>query len=164
MPRSETQRTSSMSPTDHLTAPQHPLKANIRRRVRTRQACESCRRRRRKCDGELPCSQCEGYSYACQYDGRHPDESLIDQNSGCGNDHDDSNDPSHVRDALSGPAPTHEERPSQSTSRLTTTQPGNRPHQGDELVMNIFLCPAQLSTRRREDTRMPTVAFFSQGE
>ena len=132
MPRSETQRTSSITSTNHQTAPQHPLKANIRRRVRTRQACESCRRRRRKCDGGLPCSQCEGYSYACQYDGRHPNESLIDQNPGGGNDHDDSNDYSHVPDASSSLEPARDERPRQSTSRLTTTQRDNRLHQGED--------------------------------
>ena len=46
----------------------------IKRRVRTRQACESCRRRRRKCNGRLPCAQCIGYSYPCQYLAGAPDK------------------------------------------------------------------------------------------
>ncbi|KAJ5744376.1 C6 transcription factor [Penicillium manginii] len=37
-------------------------------RQRSRQACLPCRRRKRKCDGKLPCNICEGYEYVCQYD------------------------------------------------------------------------------------------------
>lgn len=45
----------------------------IKRRVRTRHACESCRRRRRKCNGRFPCAHCIGYSYRCEYVGGQPD-------------------------------------------------------------------------------------------
>lgn len=41
--------------------------AGIKRRVRARQACEACRRRRRKCDGKHPCAQCTRYDYLCEY-------------------------------------------------------------------------------------------------
>lgn len=48
--------------------------SDSRRRVRTRHACESCRRRRRKCDGKLPCGQCERHSYPCDYAGPSLDQ------------------------------------------------------------------------------------------
>ncbi|OQE24313.1 hypothetical protein PENSTE_c007G07988 [Penicillium steckii] len=37
-------------------------------RQRSRQACLPCRRRKRKCDGQLPCNICKGYDYECEYD------------------------------------------------------------------------------------------------
>ncbi|CAI7660561.1 unnamed protein product [Penicillium pancosmium] len=37
-------------------------------RQRSRQACLPCRRRKRKCDGKLPCNVCQGYDYECEYD------------------------------------------------------------------------------------------------
>ncbi|KAJ5706927.1 hypothetical protein N7488_006728 [Penicillium malachiteum] len=37
-------------------------------RQRSRQACLPCRRRKRKCDGKLPCNVCQGYGYDCAYD------------------------------------------------------------------------------------------------
>lgn len=37
-------------------------------RQRSRQACLPCRRRKRKCDGKLPCNICQGYDYECEYD------------------------------------------------------------------------------------------------
>ena len=46
----------------------------IKRRVRTRQACKPCQRRRRKCNGRFPCAQCIGYSYRCEYAGGPPEE------------------------------------------------------------------------------------------
>ncbi|GFF50208.1 putative C6 transcription factor [Aspergillus udagawae] len=36
-------------------------------RQRSRQACVPCRRRKRKCDGNFPCSTCTGYGYDCQF-------------------------------------------------------------------------------------------------
>ncbi|EAW15351.1 putative C6 transcription factor [Aspergillus clavatus NRRL 1] len=36
-------------------------------RQRSRQACGPCRQRKRKCDGQFPCSTCTGYGYDCQY-------------------------------------------------------------------------------------------------
>lgn len=36
-------------------------------RQRSRQACLPCRRRKRKCDGKLPCNICKGYDYECEY-------------------------------------------------------------------------------------------------
>ena len=36
-------------------------------RQRSRQACLPCRRRKRKCDGQMPCNVCEGYGYECEY-------------------------------------------------------------------------------------------------
>ncbi|PYI05186.1 hypothetical protein BO78DRAFT_295863, partial [Aspergillus sclerotiicarbonarius CBS 121057] len=37
-------------------------------RLRPRRACDECRRRKRKCDGESPCSTCIHYEYTCQYE------------------------------------------------------------------------------------------------
>lgn len=36
-------------------------------RQRSKQACLPCRRRKRKCDGNLPCSICKGYGYECEF-------------------------------------------------------------------------------------------------
>ncbi|KAJ5125431.1 C6 transcription factor [Penicillium atrosanguineum] len=36
-------------------------------RQRSKQACLPCRRRKRKCDGNLPCSICQGYGYECEF-------------------------------------------------------------------------------------------------
>ncbi|KAJ6014452.1 hypothetical protein N7540_009043 [Penicillium herquei] len=37
-------------------------------RLRPRRACDECRKRKRKCDGELPCTTCTHYEYTCQYE------------------------------------------------------------------------------------------------
>jgi hypothetical protein len=39
------------------------------KRVRARKACLPCSTRKRKCDGEEPCSACRGYGYVCSYSG-----------------------------------------------------------------------------------------------
>lgn len=36
-------------------------------RMRTKNACEPCRQRKRKCDGKEPCSSCSRYIYECYY-------------------------------------------------------------------------------------------------
>jgi Fungal Zn(2)-Cys(6) binuclear cluster domain/Fungal specific transcription factor domain len=36
-------------------------------RMRIRQACEPCRKRKRKCNGLSPCNQCTEYEYRCRY-------------------------------------------------------------------------------------------------
>ncbi|KAJ6126786.1 C6 transcription factor [Penicillium sp. IBT 18751x] len=36
-------------------------------RQRSKQACLPCRRRKRKCDGNLPCNICKGYGYDCEF-------------------------------------------------------------------------------------------------
>lgn len=38
-----------------------------RKRIRARNACDSCRKRKRKCDGCSPCSECVGYEYDCSF-------------------------------------------------------------------------------------------------
>ncbi|KAJ8059058.1 hypothetical protein OCU04_012035 [Sclerotinia nivalis] len=38
-----------------------------RKRVRARNACDSCRKRKRKCNGAAPCSECVGYEYPCSF-------------------------------------------------------------------------------------------------
>lgn len=38
---------------------------SIRQRVRT--ACQPCRRRKRRCDGQLPCQSCTQFNYECSY-------------------------------------------------------------------------------------------------
>ncbi|KAJ5588341.1 hypothetical protein N7537_011019 [Penicillium hordei] len=37
-------------------------------RLRPRRACDECRKRKRKCDGGLPCSTCVRYEYSCRYE------------------------------------------------------------------------------------------------
>ncbi|CEJ94773.1 hypothetical protein VHEMI10285 [[Torrubiella] hemipterigena] len=37
------------------------------KRKRVYAACNECRRRRRKCDGNEPCASCDGYGYSCTY-------------------------------------------------------------------------------------------------
>lgn len=41
-------------------------------RQRAKRACLSCRRRKRKCDGLLPCGHCTEFEYHCDYDGFSP--------------------------------------------------------------------------------------------
>lgn len=36
-------------------------------RQRSKQACQPCRQRKRKCDGKFPCNICKGYGYDCEY-------------------------------------------------------------------------------------------------
>ncbi|KAE8353782.1 hypothetical protein BDV28DRAFT_164678 [Aspergillus coremiiformis] len=38
------------------------------RRRRTRLACETCKIRKRKCDGQMPCESCRRYDYRCCYE------------------------------------------------------------------------------------------------
>lgn len=38
---------------------------NTYRRIRSLRACGECRRRKRKCDGRMPCSSCAGHGYRC---------------------------------------------------------------------------------------------------
>ncbi|KAK5024694.1 hypothetical protein LTS07_008540 [Exophiala sideris] len=37
-------------------------------RQRARRACVACRRRKRKCDGQVPCRNCSDYEYRCVYE------------------------------------------------------------------------------------------------
>lgn len=39
----------------------------LTRRRRSRKACRPCHQRKRKCDGELPCTTCTTYEYNCSY-------------------------------------------------------------------------------------------------
>lgn len=39
-----------------------------RKRVRVNKACEACKRRKVKCDGNAPCSRCEKHNVECNYD------------------------------------------------------------------------------------------------
>ncbi|KAF2165394.1 hypothetical protein M409DRAFT_24244 [Zasmidium cellare ATCC 36951] len=49
-----------------------PSPMPIRRlpRTRIRQACQACRRRRRKCDGLWPCRLCKAHGYTCVFEPR----------------------------------------------------------------------------------------------
>lgn len=40
----------------------------FRKRVRSKIACEPCRKRKRKCNGNQPCAECIGYTYDCIYE------------------------------------------------------------------------------------------------
>ncbi|KAJ6784082.1 hypothetical protein PWT90_07135 [Aphanocladium album] len=46
----------------------HRPQPNAEHRRRVYAACSECRRRRRKCDGNRPCAQCQAYGYGCAYD------------------------------------------------------------------------------------------------
>ncbi len=46
---------------------QADLTTPVRVRVRARHACESCRKRKRKCNGMEPCGECVGYGYECSF-------------------------------------------------------------------------------------------------
>lgn len=39
--------------------------APVRMRIRSRHACDSCRKRNRRCSGMQPCAECTGYGYEC---------------------------------------------------------------------------------------------------
>ncbi|RFU23848.1 hypothetical protein B7463_g12487, partial [Scytalidium lignicola] len=56
-----------------------PVRSNTsgKNRLRTRQACETCRKRKRKCNGLYPCDQCAGYEYRCQYALQNLETALI---------------------------------------------------------------------------------------
>ncbi|KAH8803012.1 fungal-specific transcription factor domain-containing protein [Xylogone sp. PMI_703] len=54
--------------TNTLLQEDHPAK----KRQRTRQACDECRREKTKCDGNQPCAHCLGYGYHCSYDHLSP--------------------------------------------------------------------------------------------
>ena len=40
---------------------------SLRVRVRSRRACDSCRKRKKKCNGSQPCEECIGYGYECSF-------------------------------------------------------------------------------------------------
>lgn len=64
MPR---EKASSQSPTKHQIALQlQPNKEMVKRRRVTR-ACDECRKKKVKCDGQQPCIHCTVYSYNCTY-------------------------------------------------------------------------------------------------
>ncbi|KFA55571.1 hypothetical protein S40293_09927 [Stachybotrys chartarum IBT 40293] len=45
----------------------NPQSTNGQNRLRAYAACIECRRRKRKCDGQEPCSSCQRYGYNCAY-------------------------------------------------------------------------------------------------
>jgi hypothetical protein len=44
----------------------------LRVRVRSKRACHSCRKRKRKCNGSQPCAECLGYGYECSFEAHSP--------------------------------------------------------------------------------------------
>lgn len=53
---------------DHLHPPDIMVTTGIQTpRQRLRMACEPCRERKRKCDGNRPCDHCRGYGFDCLY-------------------------------------------------------------------------------------------------
>lgn len=56
---------------DFHTLPTQPQSVTVTsRRRRTRQACEACKLRKRKCDGQQPCNSCIQYEYECSFTAR----------------------------------------------------------------------------------------------
>lgn len=51
------------------------------KRQRAKQACEPCRLRKRRCDGNLPCNMCTQFEYKCYFE-KHPRKrsKLVEQN------------------------------------------------------------------------------------
>jgi hypothetical protein len=51
------------------------------KRQRAKQACEPCRLRKRRCDGNMPCNMCTQFEYKCYYE-KHPRKrsKLVEQN------------------------------------------------------------------------------------
>ncbi|CCH41093.1 putative transcriptional activator [Wickerhamomyces ciferrii] len=45
-----------------------PSKATLQKRKRVTRACDECRKKKVKCDGQQPCIHCTVYSYDCTYD------------------------------------------------------------------------------------------------
>ncbi|EME43821.1 hypothetical protein DOTSEDRAFT_71601 [Dothistroma septosporum NZE10] len=45
--------------------------SNQQKRQRAKQACEPCRLRKRRCDGNLPCNMCTQFEYKCYFE-KHP--------------------------------------------------------------------------------------------
>src|SRR5271163_3507234 len=59
-----------------------PVPASGKRRLRTKRACEPCRKRKRKCDGHHPCNQCLEYEYSCSFSGMNDEETRgVSQNA-----------------------------------------------------------------------------------
>ncbi|KAE8376782.1 hypothetical protein BDV26DRAFT_264982 [Aspergillus bertholletiae] len=54
-----------MGDLEHSSPPEHPGPSRKRRRAKI--ACESCRTRKRKCDGQEPCGTCVQLEYDCHY-------------------------------------------------------------------------------------------------
>ncbi|TKA82870.1 hypothetical protein B0A55_00971 [Friedmanniomyces simplex] len=52
------------------------------KRQRAKQACEPCRLRKRRCDGNAPCNMCEQFEYKCYFE-KHPRKrsKLVEQNA-----------------------------------------------------------------------------------
>ncbi|CZT41923.1 related to Pdr3p [Rhynchosporium secalis] len=55
------------SPEDHPTHASADGDTNIRRQ-RIKQACEPCKKRKRRCNGDQPCSTCIKYEYKCYFE------------------------------------------------------------------------------------------------
>ncbi|KAF1829927.1 hypothetical protein BDW02DRAFT_573504 [Decorospora gaudefroyi] len=104
-------------------------------RQRTAQACESCKRRKQKCNGLRPCNTCDKRKFTCIYSDRDPDspsesqpcskrravESSGDCNSTLTNDDSTSNTPSNGRTQQS-PISLHRRSSSANRQPILTTR------------------------------------------
>lgn len=72
------------------------------KRQRAKQACEPCRLRKRKCDGNMPCNMCTQFEYKCYFE-KHPRKrsKLVEQ---------------HAREDLNGQEPIKSEAGSNQPS------------------------------------------------
>ncbi|KAL2828338.1 hypothetical protein BJY01DRAFT_228510 [Aspergillus pseudoustus] len=60
------------TPPLHDSAHHHNMEAPVQnRRMRTLRACDTCRRRKRKCNGQTPCDTCTEWGYDCYMDGTY---------------------------------------------------------------------------------------------
>jgi hypothetical protein len=56
------------------------MQENVSHRPRPRQdpvSCESCRKKKLKCDREMPCANCTSRGVPCEYQGRRPTTSSV---------------------------------------------------------------------------------------
>ncbi|KAK5677903.1 hypothetical protein LTS10_009786 [Elasticomyces elasticus] len=69
----QTQDSNHQQQQDHLQQPASPpSSANSGgKRQRAKQACEPCRLRKRRCDGNSPCNMCTQFEYKCYFE-KHP--------------------------------------------------------------------------------------------
>lgn len=76
----------------------HPQQQpNSDKRQRVYAACAECRRRRRKCDGKMPCSSCDSHGYTCAYGGSSSALSATTTPNGGGSSVTTENSPSQTQ-------------------------------------------------------------------
>ncbi|KZZ90263.1 Gal4p family of zinc cluster protein [Moelleriella libera RCEF 2490] len=106
------------------------------RRRRAYAACTECRRRKRKCDGQRPCSSCHGYGYRCNYDaGAAATDSAAAGVEGEGKD--------NGSDTVAGPGHSLAKPESERSFRVTDDLPAGSSANADGALPTEFLVSKQ---------------------